>query len=275
MKLAFSSLGCPSYTLDQVIEAALRYGYEGVSLRTVAGESYLPALEEFSPPSLRGTQRKFARAKLQVVCVMSGVRFTSPQDEERRKQLADAEKYLDIAQALEAPYVRLFGGPSKPEQEEARTMEWIVAGFRQAAEMAEKRGVEVLVETHDSFSTGARTKDLLARIDRPLVGVVWDFLHSSRFGESLADTWASIGSRVRDVHVKDSLVYSPTGFDIKLPGEGRLPIRAAVALLRSHGYAGYYTFEWEKGWHPEVPEAEAAFPHYVRYMRELMAGLEA
>ena len=26
---------------------------------------------------------------------------------------------------------------------------------------------------------------------------------------------------------------------------------------------GYYGFEWEKGWHPEIEEPEVAFPHFV------------
>jgi hypothetical protein len=41
-----------------------------------------------------------------------------------------------------------------------------------------------------------------------------------------------------------------------------------LALLIEGGYEGYATLEWEKRWHPDLPEPEEAFPRYVRKMRE-------
>jgi hypothetical protein len=37
--------------------------------------------------------------------------------------------------------------------------------------------------------------------------------------------------------------------------------------LRNDGYQGYYSFEWEKLWHPELEEPEVALPAYVSAMR--------
>ena len=42
-------------------------------------------------------------------------------------------------------------------------------------------------------------------------------------------------------------------------------------MLAEGGYKGYYCFEWEKKWHPEIEEPEVAFPHYARTMREYLA----
>jgi hypothetical protein len=41
---------------------------------------------------------------------------------------------------------------------------------------------------------------------------------------------------------------------------------AAVELLRRDEYKGYYSFEWEKLWHPEIEEPEAAIVDYARTM---------
>jgi hypothetical protein len=42
--------------------------------------------------------------------------------------------------------------------------------------------------------------------------------------------------------------------------------------LRRIGYKGYYCFEWEKVWHPDLVEADIAFPDYARvvggYLKE-------
>ena len=40
-----------------------------------------------------------------------------------------------------------------------------------------------------------------------------------------------------------------------------------MQILAKAGYKGDYSFEWEKRWHPEIPEPEVAFPHYARVVR--------
>ena len=273
MKLAFSTLGCPNYTLDEVIGTALKLGYEGVGIRTVQGVSMLPDLEAFSPKGLRETAKKFRDAGLFVTCVMSGVRFTSPDAGERAAQLKIAEAYIEIAHALGSPSIRIFGGPVKPEMNEEETTKRIVEGFRKTGEIAVKRGVTALLETHDTFSTGKKSRALLDEVNHPGIAIVWDFLHSMRFGESPEDSWRQIGPLVKDVHIKDSLNYSAETFDLKLPGKGKLPIKEVLRLLRDNGYGGWLTFEWEKGWHPEIEEPEIAIPFYAEYMKKLSGEL--
>ena len=55
-----------------------------------------------------------------------------------------------------------------------------------------------------------------------------------------------------------------------------LPLKAVISRLRQDGYEGFYSFEWEKRWHPELPEPERALPRYVDFMRaseeEMLSG---
>ena len=37
MKLAFSTLGCPNWSVEQVVEAAVQLGYDGVEVRGLRG----------------------------------------------------------------------------------------------------------------------------------------------------------------------------------------------------------------------------------------------
>jgi beta-glucosidase len=55
------------------------------------------------------------------------------------------------------------------------------------------------------------------------------------------------------VHLKDV-----TAQGLTLPGEGDLPIREMVNYLNENGYDGYFSLEWEKKWHPELPVLEDA-----------------
>ena len=42
-------------------------------------------------------------------------------------------------------------------------------------------------------------------------------------------------------------------------------------MLAGAGYEGFYCFEWEKKWHPEIEEPEVAFPQYAKVVGEYLA----
>jgi hypothetical protein len=50
--------------------------------------------------------------------------------------------------------------------------------------------------------------------------------------------------------------------------EGEVPIFEAIDLLAKGGYKGYYSFEWEKLWHPELEAPELAIADYAKVMAE-------
>jgi sugar phosphate isomerase/epimerase len=62
-------------------------------------------------------------------------------------------------------------------------------------------------------------------------------------------------------HIKDAQV-SAEGEKYRLLGEGNAPVREAIQALKRGAYSGYYSFEWEKLWHPEIEDPEVAIPHF-------------
>jgi hypothetical protein len=56
-----------------------------------------------------------------------------------------------------------------------------------------------------------------------------------------------------------------------LPGSGTVPMERQVMALRRIGYKGYYCFEWEKVWHPDIQEPEVAFPAYGKLMSRYLS----
>jgi hypothetical protein len=63
-----------------------------------------------------------------------------------------------------------------------------------------------------------------------------------------------------------------TGRRYVLTGTGQVPVKEQVRVAAKGGYKGFYCFEWEKKWHPEIEEPEVAFPHYAKTMREYLAA---
>ncbi len=51
-------------------------------------------------------------------------------------------------------------------------------------------------------------------------------------------------------------------------GNGEAPIFEGIDTLSKGGYNGYFSFEWEKLWHPEIAEPEIALADYPKKMKD-------
>jgi sugar phosphate isomerase/epimerase len=260
MKLAFSTLGCPNWPLDQIIASARSLGYDGVEFRTYLGSTDL--LQQLPDPAQ--VRRQFAEAGLEIPCLDSSVTLAAANSSD---QLAAGKAYLDLAASLGAPFLRVFGGMPPAGEPHSAALSRLGSVFSELAAQAEGKGVTVLLETHDHFATGQRAAEALALVPSGAAGALWDVHHPYRNGEPPAETLRLIGRRLGFVHFKDARA----GGQLVLPGKGDLPLREFVSALKRIGYEGFISFEWEKAWHPDLPEPEVAFPAFIELLRPLLS----
>lgn len=271
-KLGFSTLGCPEWSLEQVIHIARETGVDGIELRMIKGELYLPKLPEFSEDNIERTKRQIADARLCISCVSSSARMGVVEDMEAARQMQEAQEFIKLAHALGAKVVRVFGGnPPKGVSMEDHIAR-VADRLTQLGEFASKYGVVVAIETHDAFTRCAEIAKVLSRVNSEHVGVLWDFHHSYRNGEAMQQSVELVGKRIVATHVKDSRIVDGRVRYVKV-GEGDVPIRDALRALASIGYDGFLTLEWEKAWHKELEPLEEVLPHYVRTMRQMIGEL--
>jgi sugar phosphate isomerase/epimerase len=276
MKLGFSTLGCPEWTFDEIIEYGSRYGFEGVSFRGVHGEMDLRKIPEFAPARRGETLRRMRDAGLEPTIMMASARFALADPAEREKHLEEAKAAIDLAAAMESPAIRVFGGaiPDGVKQEDAYG--WVVENLRALGDYGASGKIYTLLEVHDAFSDTYIVRDTMKRVDHPFVGVLWDTHHPYRaMGQSMREAWDNVGQWTRDTHFKDSVVdpNARLGYRYTLLGEGEVPVIEALRLLKDAGYEKYLTLEWEKAWHPDIPDAHVCFPRYVETMRRMLADL--
>ncbi len=263
MRLAFTTLACPEWTLEQAAEAAGRYGYEGLELRLLDGELVTPALSADQQARVR---RVCADAGLALCCLDTSLKVADP-----AASLDEGYGYLDLAAALGSPLIRVFGGA--PNDEPLATAA-ARAGERLAAlaERGRTVGVRVALETHDSFAAGASVAAALAAVGDDYVGALWDTLHPVRVGETAEETLDLIGARLLHMHIKDGNVQ-PNINECRLLGEGTVPVQEILRALATGGYQGWLAVEWEKKWQPQIADPEIALPQYAEtlrtYLREL------
>lgn len=265
MKLAFSTLACPGWTLDQVADAARRYGYEGVELRLLDGELIDSRLSIADRDRVRKT---FARAGLPIVAVDSSVRVAADPDPITARR--EIRALLELASEWESPVLRVFGG----EWDSGRSREQAIAQAREiiadAGTEEVAAGVTIALETHDRFSSAALVAEVLEGLPPP-AAALWDVGHPYRVGDSPETVVRFLDGRIAHVHIKDCRrVSGADEWRLTLLGDGEVPVKACIDALGGAGYVGWLSVEWEKRWHPELAEPEVALPQFAAILRSWM-----
>jgi len=259
-KLAFTTLACPDWSVPQVIDAARRYGYDGVELRLIDGE----VIDVSMPRDERERiGRAFAGAGLPIVCVDSSIRLAAV--DEAAKLEEDLLGFVELAHGWQSPLVRAFGGPF-PAERAGQVFDGMAAILDRVTPRAEQLGVAITLETHDAFASAATVAEVLRRVPSLAFGALWDTHHPYRMGESPDQVLDLLGDRILHVHVKDAR-RAGDGWDLVLLGEGEVPVADSLKALRRRGYDRWVAVEWEKKWHPEIPEPEVALPQHAELLR--------
>jgi sugar phosphate isomerase/epimerase len=264
MKIAFSTLACPDWTMPQIIQLAADSSYDGIELRFVEGEDSLWKLAAFCGTQMAETRRALTDYGLAIACADTSCRFHSPEVTERDAAIQEAERMSDMAAELGAPGIRVFGDTIQPGADRDSTRKWIADSIRNLADRTEPKGVQVWLETHGDFVAAGETAAILNQCSSPSLGVVWDPVNSLvATGEPLAHGAALLGSAIRHVHVKD-FQRCADGVQYVLTGQGAFPWQDLSAALKQLRYNGFVSFEWEKKWHPELQDATIAVPHFAK-----------
>jgi sugar phosphate isomerase/epimerase len=276
--IAFSTLGCPAWDWPRILEFAHQHGFSAIELRGLQGNLDLPSHAIFAADRIEQTKKEIRGHKLSIACVSSSANLYMEDPDKRAKELADARRFIDLASTLGAPYVRVFGGKAQSDNApvpDDPTKARVAAGLRELGQYAGPKSVTVIIESHDHFTSSATLKDVLKAADSEHVGLLWDAHHT--FAASSEDpefTVKQLGPWIRHTHLKDSV---GKGEDRKyvLTGTGNVPIERQIKALQSIGYKGFYCFEWEKVWHPDLADPEIAIADFAHVVGQCLGNTHA
>ncbi|MER5931938.1 sugar phosphate isomerase/epimerase family protein [Streptomyces sp. NPDC002054] len=263
MKYAFSTLGVPGRTVEETAALAAEHGFDGVELRAHHEEPMHPG----TPTADRAAAvRTFAAAGITVLTVAGYAKVAAAGDDD--PVLAELLSLIVLAADLGAAFVRVFpGGGHLPGAEaDAHAVRRLAA----AAPFAERHGVRILLETHDSHRTGAATGRVLDRVGHPAAGALWDVLHTWLGGESPDDSRQALAGHLGYVQVKD--VASATELTPLALGAGVLPLAEAVAAVPPDGWL---CWEYEKRWYPDAAELPGQLTRGREHLAQLARQTQA
>lgn len=275
LPIAVSTLGCPKWDWNTIVRNTSQWGFVALELRGIQDQMDLPKCAEFSSSRIKGTLRDLSAAGLEISDLGASAQMHEPDPVKRARHMDEARRFIALAHDLGTPYVRVFPNQFVPGEEKRVTFARISEGLHELGEYARPAGVTIIVESHGEFRRGEDLIPILEGAKSPNVAFLWDAHHTCVEGEKPADTYRELGKYTRHTHLKDSLPIPGKPKEDRryvLTGAGQIPVEETVRVLASNGYKGYYCFEWEKRWHPEIEEPEVAFPQYAKKMREYLAA---
>jgi L-ribulose-5-phosphate 3-epimerase len=237
-------------------EDAVRYiadlGLEGMDMTSY----WVPPLLEFKPgiasqqisemvrqnpanPSaqwLSSLRNAAYKNGVQIYSVGSPVKMAQPTPELRKKEIAFAKKWIDIADRLGAGHVRVFGGGIAKDATEAQAVEWAVEVYKPALDYAGNKGILLGLEDDDELTrTSEQLFTILKKADHPFARINLDCGNFRKDGYKEVERCAPYAAAT---HIKSNM---------STPDGKREPADwvKLFGILANGGYRGYVSIEME------------------------------
>lgn len=277
-KTAFSTVACPEWTLARVARAAAEYGYSGVELRTFGSGSTQVACDPAltAPEKVRGL---FRESGAEIACLATSVALdeaVSPPvigrvigDYER--SVRAAKEAIELAAALECPFVRVFAFEVQGRETRKSAMGRIRDRLKLTVDAARNTGVKVVVENGGSFCRASDLLELFDGVASSLLGASYSMAVAADAGEDPVEGARALADRLWVAKIKDrdgDLHPCPPG-----DAHATLPSREFVRGLVASGFRGWVVFEWDRLWLPGLDVPEVILPQVARRLFE-WAGLD-
>lgn len=257
IKLAFSTVACPDWTLEKVVEQAKAMGYDAVELRTLGpGGGQLASDPALTDP-LKAAEL-FKSVGVEAACLSTSIALHDTDQTKARDAHWQAVQAIETAARIGCRAVRLFGYEVEAGQDRRQVIQRIAERARPLADKAGELGVELLFENAGGLSVAKDWWWLLEVLGHPMAGLCWNVANAAAAGESPAVSVPTLNSRIRIVKVKDTVIGAGSGF-VPL-GEGTVGIAQCVRRLLGQGFGGTISVEWDRLWLPSLAPAEEYLP---------------
>lgn len=239
----------PELTLEDFVRDCAKFGLEG----TEPTSYYFP--QPVTNEYLCRLKALAFRLGLSVSSTAVGNDFCSPPGDRRSAQIASVKQWIDRAQVMGAPMIRIFSGSTKEGQGEAEAYRLAVEAIEECCDYAGQKGIFLGLENHGGLT---RTADLMMKIIRdvksPWFGAWMDT--GNFHGEDVYAELEQIAPYT--LHVQVKVVTSAQG-------RGREPsdYPRLAKILGDVGYRGWICLEYEEREDPRV-----ASPQHIAKLRE-------
>jgi sugar phosphate isomerase/epimerase len=246
----------PEMTLDDFMADCARFGLEG----TEPTSYYFP--KEVKLDYLRHLKHVAFRLGLDISGTAVGNDLSHSPGPERDGQIAHVKKWIEHAEILGAPVIRIFSGRVRGDQTEEQARKLAVEAIEECCEYAGQHGVFLALENHGGLTaTVEGMMRLVQDVKSPWFGVNLDTGNFHQW-DTLDEMHAQLAKLAPySLNVQVKVVVS--GQDRKkIPAD----FKRLAQILTEAGYRGYIVLEYEEAEDPRV-----ACPRYIDELREAFA----
>jgi len=242
----------PKLTLTDFIDDCAKFGLEGTELTSY----YFP--KNTTPEYLRTLRRQCFRLGLDVSGTAVGNDFGHPPGEKRSTEIANTKQWIEFAEILGAPVIRIFAGHQQKDQTEAQAHSLMVQAIEECCDYAGKHGVHLALENHGGpTATADGLLKFVRDVQSPWFGVNLD---SGNFHSD--DPYAEL-ERIAPYALNAQIKVVMSGPDKKkVPAD----MKRLAKILRGAHYRGYIVLEYEESGNPRQESAK-----YIDKIREAFA----
>lgn len=194
--------------------------------------------------------------------------FTSPDPQERRRQIEREKRMIDVTAALGGNFCRVLSGQRRPQVTVAEGILWVTDALGELTDYAESRRVSLALENHYKdnywqYPEFAQKREvylqILERVPSPWLGAQFDPSNAILAGEDPIELLQRVKQRVVTMHASDRYlkpghtidelrtVEDAKGYASILShgviGKGLNDFPQIFAILREAGFDGWVSIE--------------------------------
>jgi sugar phosphate isomerase/epimerase len=261
MNYSFMTFSTPELALPEILDAAVKYGYQGVEIRIAPSQKHGIDIQK-TEQECSDIKQMFEQKNIKLCCLATSSQFANA--DTVTEEIDNVKKYLKLASDLEIPRMRVFGGYGPEGQSRDKGKQVMTDAFKEIAPYAEQAKCTICLETHDNWTNPSHVADVMKQVDHPAIAVNWDIMHPVRqSGWNIDDAFNTLKPWIKHVHFHDGVNDESGNVTLKPIGQGMIDHYRALELLINMGYKDFMSGEWI-GWEPY----DIHLPRELKTMKE-------
>jgi sugar phosphate isomerase/epimerase len=280
MRFAYSSNAYTQFSIEETIERIAGLGYAGLELLADVPHAWPAGL---LPERRRAIRECLDRFGLEIANVngfmMNAVAdprqpywhpsWIEPDADYRAIRREHTKRALELAAELGAPSIQTEpGGPLRAGESWAAAAEIFYRELMPCVEVAEKRGVFLLIEPEPGLliERFEQYLEFASRVDSPWLGLNFDLGHAFCVGEDPVQWIPRMTRHTKHYHIED--IAADRRHAHLVPGHGAIDLPGALHEIETTGYDGWVTVEL----YPYVDNPDEAGREAKTYLEAKVSG---
>jgi len=237
-------------TMEEFIEKA-------VSLRVDSVDMTGYYLKSTDPAYLASLRHLAYRSGVVFSGAACGLSMVAADPAKRAEAITEIKKWVDVADSLGAPHLRIFAGKLPPGVTLPQSIEWSVEAMKTGSDYSGRKGIALGVEDHSGVTQSADVcLEIMHRVNSPYAGINLDITHF--VPTATADAYTQIEACIpyaTNTHIRDK-------FDDGSP----IDLDRVWKLFAGAGFKGFMSAEYE-----DKEDAATGVPKLLEKIRTLCA----